>query len=68
MNNKDIIEEIEKICEKEFEYAIAELKREGITPFDQQYQLGKKHLAQDILSKISHMSCEELLNKHKKNE
>lgn len=66
MNKKDI-EEIYKICEEEIEQAISKEEQESI-PFYQGYHMGRKNTAQTIISKISKMYQDELLNKYRQNE
>jgi hypothetical protein len=56
--NKNIFDNIIDICALEIGEAQQKLDTENLKPFDQQYQIGRKLAAKDIMRKVEELKRE----------
>lgn len=53
--NKNILDNIIDICKLEITEAQMKLDTENLKPFDQQYQIGRKLAAKDIMRRVEEL-------------
>lgn len=60
--NKKTFENILDICALEVIEAQRKIDKENLKPFDEQYQLGRKHAAKDIMKRVEELKREQQKN------
>lgn len=56
--NRNTLDNIIDKCKLEIAEAAFKLDTENLKPFDQQYQLGRKHAARDIMKRVEELKNE----------
>lgn len=56
--NKNILDNILDKCRLEIAIAQQKLDTENLKPFDEQYQLGRKHAVKDIMRRVEELKRE----------